>query len=98
MRDLFFEWALAGRTRPVRLDYIRCWYDGEPILATIFCRDSHQREVLTITPRTLLWGELVDCFVDWAESHSTKEGEEYDDVLDLMEYMADFLRPEPARG
>ena len=62
-RKLFFDWPLPDRTRPVRLDRIRCWFDGEPIVVDIFCRDLYCQEVMTIPPRTLLWNILFDFYM-----------------------------------
>ena len=75
-RKLCFDWPLPGYSRPVKPDYLRCWYDGESILGTIFCRDTYRQEVITIPPRTLLWNELVDFLCDWAIIRTQREGQE----------------------
>ena len=94
-RKLFFDWPLPDRTRPVRLDRIRCWFDGEPIVVDIFCRDLYCQEVITITPRTLLWNILFDFLYDWAMIRTHQEDQEIEDVISLIEYMSDFIRPPP---
>ena len=94
-RKLCFDWPLADCTRPVRLDWIRCWLDGGPILVTIFCRDYHRQEVITIPARTLLWNMLYDFLWDWAITRTHHEDQEYEDVLNLIDYMSDFVRPSP---
>ena len=94
-RKLFFDWPLPDRTRPVRLDRIRCWFDGEPIVVDIFCRDLYCQEVITIPPRTLLWNILFDFLYDWAIIRTHQEDQEIEDVISLLEYMVDFLRPPP---
>ena len=95
---LCFEWDLPGHTRPVRLDWIRCWFNAEPIIVTIFCRDSHQLEEITVPPRSILWDELYDFLLDWATAAIDRENGNFDRVVDLVVYMSDFLRTPPMRG
>ena len=91
--NLCFEWDLPGHTRPVRLDWIRCWFNAEPIIVTIFCRDSHQLEEITVPPRSIIWDELFDLLLDWAARAPGREDEVFNSVVDLVLYMSDFLRP-----
>ena len=92
---LSFDWPLPDRTRPVRLDRIRCWFGGEPIVVDIFCRDFHRQEVITIPPRTMLWNELFDLLWDWAIVRTHQQDREIEDVIKLIDYMSDFIRPPP---
>ena len=92
-RKLCFDWPLADGIRPVRLEWIRCWYDGEPILPTIYCRDRYRQEVLTIPSRTLLWNVLYDFLWDWAATRTHRLDQEYEVVFNLIEYISDFFRP-----
>ena len=92
-RKLCFHWPLLGYSRPVRLDWIRCWLDGEPIFATIFSRDNYRQEVITTPPRTLLWNTLFDFLYDWAIVRTHQQDQEIEDVINLIDYMSDFIRP-----
>ena len=94
-RKLCFDWPLPGYSRPVRLDWIRCWLDGEPVFATIFSRDNYRQEVITIPPRTLLWNTLFDFLCDWAIVRTHQQDQEIEDVINLLDYMSDFIRPPP---
>ena len=49
-RKLSFVWLLPIYAATVRLDYIRCFYDGEPISATVYHRNVYRLEEVTIPP------------------------------------------------
>ena len=67
----------------------------EPILATIFSRDNYRQEVITIPPRTLRWNILFNFLCDWAMIRTHQEDQKIEDVISLIEYMSDFIRPPP---
>ena len=67
----------------------------EPIVATVYRRDSYRREVITIPQRTLLWNDLFEFSCDWAIIRTHREDQEFEDVFNLIEYMSDFLQPPP---
>ena len=95
-RKLSFVWPLPTYATPVRLDYIRCFYDGEPISATVstvYRRDVYRLEKIIITPWTWLWKELYEFLGTWVRNQTQREGEEYESVLNLVLYMEGFLRP-----
>ena len=86
-RKLYYEWPLPGYTRPVRLDYIKCWLDGEDIFVDMFSRDTYRPEYLTISPRTLSWTILFDFLLDKVEKKfpGRRGDREYRDLVNLVE-------------
>ena len=92
-RKLSFVWPLPIYATPVRLDYIRCFYDGEPITATVYRRDVYRLEEVTIAPWTWLWNELYEFLRKWVRNQTQQEGQEYESVVHLVHYMEGFLRP-----
>ena len=48
-RKLLYEWPLPVYTRPVRLEWIHCWYDEEEIYVDIFSRDTYRKDYITIS-------------------------------------------------
>ena len=54
---------------------------------------NYRQEVITRPPRTLRWNLLFDFLCDWAMIRTHQEDQEIEDVISLIEYMSDFIRP-----
>ena len=88
-RKLSFVWPLPIKATTVRLDYTRCFYDGEPISETVYHRNVYRLEEITIPPSpghgsgtsfTRFWES------GWG-NQTQPEGQEYESVLNLVRYM-----------
>ena len=43
----------------------------------------------------MLWNELFDLLWDWAIVRTHQQDQEIEDVIKLIDYMSDFIRPFP---